>query len=270
MTAAAAGTTPGANARRPLALRIALALLAALLFAGFFALGTWQVERRAWKLALIERTDQRVHAAPVAPPAIDRWPQVDVADDEYRHVQLDGRFLHDKETLVQATTDLGSGYWVLTPLQLADGSIVLVNRGFVLPAQRERGARADNEPAGPVRVTGLLRMTEPKGALLRRNEPAAGRWYSRDVKAIAEARGLPAVAAVAPYFVDLDADPGAARGRPPVGGLTVIAFNNNHLVYALTWYSLALMMLGLAWHGWREGRREERRAQPPQDDDRRD
>ncbi len=265
MTAAAAGTTPGDTARRPLALRIALALLAALLFAGFFALGTWQVERRAWKLALIERTDQRVHAAPVAPPGIDRWPQVNVADDEYRHVQLTGRFLHDKETLVQATTDLGSGYWVMTPLQAVDGSIVIVNRGFVSQAQRERGARADNEPAGPVSLTGLVRMTEPKGALLRHNEPAAERWYSRDVQAIAQARGLLPESKVAPYFVDLDAD-AAHRSRPPVGGLTVIAFNNNHLVYALTWYAMALMMLGLAWHGWREGRR----AQPPQDDGHRD
>jgi surfeit locus 1 family protein len=92
-------------------------------------------------------------------------------------------------------------------------------------------------------VTGLLRITEPEGAMLRSNDPAAGRWFSRDVAAIAAARGL---TDVAPYFIDAD----GASGGPdsPVGGLTVIRFHNNHLVYAITWYSLALMLAGGVVH----------------------
>ena len=91
--------------------------------------------------------------------------------------------------------------------------------------------------AGETTVTGLLRITEPGGMLLRSNDPAAERWFSRDVEAIAAARGL---TDVAPYFIDAD----AASDGPgwPVGGLTVIKFHNNHLVYALTWYGLALMV----------------------------
>ena len=102
--------------------RLALALCALAAFAGFFALGTWQLERRAWKLDLIERVDQRVHAPAGDAPGPGQWPRVNRADDEYRHVRASGRFLHDRETLVQATTELGSGYWVLTPLRMATRS----------------------------------------------------------------------------------------------------------------------------------------------------
>ncbi|MDH6166673.1 surfeit locus 1 family protein [Variovorax boronicumulans] len=244
---------------RSAAARVALAVCAALAFAGFFALGTWQVERRAWKLDLIARVDQRVHAPAAPPPARADWPQVNAANDEYRHVRLTGTFLHDKETLTQASTRLGAGFWVLTPLRTADGTVVLVNRGFVPPEARERVNRAATEAKGEVTVAGLLRITEPKGGFLRKNDPAADRWFSRDVQAIAAARGLNDVA---PYFVDAEADPSLPPETAdyPVRGLTVIAFPNSHLVYALTWYGLALMVLGGAWFVWRDGRRRAARA----------
>ncbi|AVS64162.1 surfeit locus 1 family protein, partial [Paracidovorax avenae] len=115
-----------------------LILVGIALFLGFLALGTWQVQRRAWKLALIERVDQRVHAAPVPLPPPAQWPQVDAAGHEYLPVAATGRWLSDKTVLAQATTDLGSGFWVMTPLQQADGTQVLVNRGFVPQDQRAR------------------------------------------------------------------------------------------------------------------------------------
>lgn len=222
-----------------------------MLFATFISLGTWQIERRAWKHELVERVDARVHAQPVAAPGPADWPKVNVADDEYKRVALAGHFLHDKETLVQAVTNIGSGFWVLTPLQTVDGATVLVNRGFVPPENRARAARQAGEPRGEVNVVGLLRITEPYGAFLRSNNAAGDRWFSRDVPAIAAARGL---TKVAPYFVDAAAVPNAAATEP-VGGLTVIAFADNHLVYALTWYALALMVVGGAWRFVRADRR---------------
>jgi surfeit locus 1 family protein len=261
LTASAGSATPaGDGGPRPTAVVVALAVVAFGLCAVLVALGTWQVERRAWKLDLIARVEQRVHAAPVAAPASGEWPRVSAARDEYRHVRMAGRFLHDRETLVQAVTALGAGYWVLTPLQAADGAVVLVNRGFVPAQQRDRRKRSAGAPGSEkgtttiVTVIGLLRMSEPGGAFLRRNDPAADRWYSRDVQAIAASRGL---TGVAPYFVDADADGGAAsraNGEPggadnePFGGLTVTAFHNNHLAYALTWYALALMVAAAAGH----------------------
>ena len=234
--------------------RVAIALVTLLVCAGLLALGTWQVQRRTWKLALIERVEQRAHApaAPVPGPA--RWPEVTAATDEYRRVQASGRWLDTDPAFVQAVTELGAGFWVLAPLALDDGSTLLVNRGFV--ATRTSAA----PPAGPVTITGLLRITEPGGGFLRRNDPAAERWYSRDVAAIAAARGL---GRVAPYFVDADAAAPAGTAPPPpagapVGGLTVIAFNNHHAVYAITWYTLALMA---AAAGWRLVREEQRGGQ---------
>jgi surfeit locus 1 family protein len=237
-----------ASARpRSAAARIGLLAAAVLAFCGFIALGTWQLERRAWKLDLIARVTQRVHAAAVDAPARPDWPRVAAATDEYRRVRVNGTYLHDRETLVAASTELGAGYWVLTPLRCTDGSIVLVNRGFVPPEQRDRAVRSAAAPSGAVAVTGLLRISEPGGTLLRHNDPAADRWYSRDTAAIARTRGLDGVA---PYFIDAEApvpgDPAAVPGAP-VAGLTVIAFRNSHLEYALTWYALAiLVVVGMA------------------------
>jgi surfeit locus 1 family protein len=104
-------------------------------------------------------------------------------------------------------------------------------------------------------LSGLLRISEPGGGFLRDNDPLHNRWFSRDVGAIAAAHGL---YNVAPYFVDADRaqDPAGAPDHP-VGGLTVISFHNTHLVYAFTWYALALMVAG-AW--WWVARGEAQRA----------
>jgi surfeit locus 1 family protein len=160
-------------------------------------------------------------------------PGLDLRSGEYRRVTATGTFLHDRETWVQALTERGAGFWVLTPLRTSTG-VVLINRGFVLPERRDPATRRAGQFAGPVTVTGLLRMSEPKGGFLRANDPAGDRWYSRDVPAIAAARGI---GQAAPFFVDADATPNP--GGWPVGGLTVLRFNNNHLVYALTWFGLA-------------------------------
>jgi surfeit locus 1 family protein len=241
------------HATRSSAANLVFALLGVLLFAGFVALGTWQLERRAWKHDLISRVEQRVHAHAVAAPFVADWPGINSVHDEYLRVDLTGQFQHDKETLVQAVTRLGSGFWVLTPLRRADGSMVLINRGFVPPETSFRAARAATEPKGEVTVTGLLRLTEPGGAFLRHNDALTDRWFSRDVAAIAAARGL---GPVAPFFVDAAASAAAASERlQPVGGLTVVSFTDNHFVYALTWYALALMVVGAAWRVVREQQR---------------
>jgi surfeit locus 1 family protein len=227
--------------RGPLAL-ILLALFGLCLFVGFIELGNWQVRRLAWKHDLIARVDQRVHAPPIAPPTRDQWPQVNAEHDEYRHVRVSGEFLHDRQTLIWAASDEGSGFFVVTPLRLADGSIVLVNRGFAPADWCGRDGHCSPGPSGPVTVTGLLRMSEPS-TLFRRNDPAHNSWYTRDVSAIAAARGL---AQVAPYFIDQDATPAASDASVhtwPEGGTAVINFPNNHLSYLITWYLMALLTL---------------------------
>lgn len=244
--------------------RVLLVILALLLVVLFAGLGTWQAVRLQWKLDLIERVDARVHAEPVAPPAAARWPQVSRESDEYRRVRLSGHYLYELTTPVQALSTLGSGFWLLTPLCTGEGHIIIINRGFI-PMSGEVAATYPARSAtpdacarvagnAPVEVTGLLRLDEPGGGFLRENDPRANRWFGRDLNAIAAARGLSGKFAVAPFFIDAASgvnDPAAPDS--PVGGLTVVSFQNNHLVYALTWYALALMVLGAWWWIARKG-----------------
>jgi len=219
-------------------LSAAAALLAA---ACLLALGVWQLERRVWKQELVAAVDARLKAAPVAVPGPGSWPALDARRDAYRRVRATGRFRHEKETLVQAVTVRGRGFWVLTPL-VTPRFTLLVNRGFIPPDRRDPASRRDGNPDGPVTVTGFLRISEPGGGFLRSNRPADNLWYSRDVEAIAAARGLERVA---PYFVDADASSNA--GGYPVGGLTIVVFRDHHLLYALTWFALAGLALLFAW-----------------------
>ncbi len=229
--------------RRPSAgLPIGVTLLAALMFGALCALGVWQLERLAWKRDLIARVDARIHAVPVPAPLSA------TKDNEYRRVRVDGIFLHDRATLVQAATIKGAGYWVMTPLKRNNGSIILINRGFVPPEAKSRYAR----PQGRVSITGLLRLTEPGGGFLRSNDPSANRWYSRDVAAIEQARRLSP--APFPYFIDVDAAP--QPEALPIGGLTVVSFPNNHLQYAITWFVLAAMVAAAYIYAMRQLRND--------------
>ena len=229
---------------------LVVAVLSLVAIAGLTALGFWQLERRDWKLHLIDQVAQRVDAAAIAAPGPAGWSSITTATDEYRHVRATGHFRNDEETLVEAVTVRGSGFWVLTPLVTDRGFTVLVNRGFVPADKRLPATRAAGQIGGQTSVTGLLRITEPGGGFLRSNDPKTDHWYSRDVAAIAAARRL---TGAAPYFIDADAAPNA--GGVPVGGLTVVAFPNNHLIYALTWFALALMLVGavafVAMDEWR-------------------
>jgi surfeit locus 1 family protein len=233
----------------------ALALLTIAFLAGFAlfaALGIWQVQRLHWKHDLIVRVDARIHAAPIPAPDAAAWAVATAHEQEYRRVALHGTWLAGHDTRTQAVTEAGAGHWLLRPLRRDDGSVVLVNLGFV--PEGVQVAAPSAERAG---VTGLLRLSEPGGGFLRRNVPAQERWYSRDVAAIATHRGLDGVL---PFFVDADAASAVQAGTPwPRGGLTVVRFRDSHLGYALTWIALALLVAGGAWRFALEERRIRRR-----------
>lgn len=218
--------------------------------AGFVALGNWQVRRLAWKEGLIRDVATRVHAVPVTAPGPSQWPKVVAGELQYLHVAVHGRFIDRPPTLVHGTSSQGYGFWVMAPLQTTDGFIVLVNRGYVpadLP-EAAPGTAALAPPRGELTLRGLLRFSEPGGGVLRRNHPAQGRWYSRDVAAIAAAQNLPS-SRVAPYFVDADTRPGGPA--LPLAGQTVIHFPNHHLGYAITWYLMALGCVVAGVLAWR-------------------
>jgi surfeit locus 1 family protein len=220
-------------------------MLAAAALAVLIGLGTWQLQRLAWKNTLIGAASERAAATPVAIPPEGEWAAIRPTDYEYRRVTVSGTFRHDLEIAV--FTDLpsargafrGTGWWILTPLVQANGSVIIVNRGFVPADRKDPATRSSGQVSGPVTLTGLLRATEERNTFTPADDPRANNWFTRDPAAIAAAKGLDRVA---PFFVDADA---SAPGGLPQGGETRLVFPNRHFEYALTWYGLALALIGV-------------------------
>lgn len=222
-------------------------------------LGTWQLQRLAWKSALLETIEQRTTLPPVPLPASAAWPQLDPAAYAYRHVVLTGSFSHDQEARVFRPLEeprgrySGLGDLILTPFHLASGGIVIVNRGFVPEDRLDPATRAAGQVAGEVTITGLMREPESRNPFTPADQPQERLWFTRDPASIAAALQL---GAVAPFTIDQDAT--ALPGGLPQGGETVLAIPNNHLSYALTWFGLAVAVVAVyAASLWR------RRAGPP-------
>ncbi len=227
--------------------RLVAVAACALLVASFSALALWQWQRLQWKEALLARVAQIDREAAAPAPGPSDWPALNRTDDEYRALTVRGRFDPAREQQVLASTALGRGHWVMTPLQTDDGWWVWVNRGFVDDAHRNPATRPAPDLAELARP-GLLRLSE------RPWLPGMER-ASRDLARLSAAAGLPA-GRVAPYFVDARPMAGSAEASIawPRAGLTVLSFSNRHLGYALTWAALALAAVIGAFVVWRHGR----------------
>ena len=200
-------------------------------------LGSWQIQRLFWKEGLIA-----ARTAAVAAPAVPVPQNAAAARGmEFRHVTDTGVFLNGNEIFLGATSEGGvNGYQVLTPLREDGGRVVFVNRGFIPAELRDRAKRLAGEPNGPVRVEGLLRLP-PDGRpnwFLPDNRPDLNYWFWVDLPAMAAAARFDRVA---PFYIDADAAPNP--GGWPQGGVTRLALPNNHLQYAVTWFSLAVAMI---------------------------
>ena len=219
-----------------------LTIACALLFAGLCALGIWQLERLQWKLALIARVNGHMAAAPLT---LDQIKALGGDDAQYRRVRLSGRFDHAHEAYV-FTTDAGAPvYHVLTPLRLEGGRVLMVDRGEVPRELLNPATRAAGNVMGTVQVTGVWRVPDAPGAFTPPPDLAHRIWYARDLAAIAAADHLVLAARVV-----IEADSAPNPGGWPKGGQTVVSFRNQHLSYAVTWFGLALGLLGIwfAYH----------------------
>jgi surfeit locus 1 family protein len=213
-----------------------LAVLPAFLL--LVGLGTWQVQRMAWKEALIVELSARLAQPPAQLPATVAGP----AAAEFMPVRLRGRFLHDRELYLGARLYKGeAGFNVVTPFVLEDGRTVLVDRGWVPSARKAPATRAAGQIAGTVTIDGLVRRGGWKGSELFRpaNQPAENLWLWMDLP------GMAAGAGVADAITDVYVTAGAGEtpGGLPVGGQMQPQVSNNHLAYALTWYALAVALL---------------------------
>jgi len=215
----------------------------AILFAILCGLGSWQVQRLHWKLNLIATMNSHLAAAPLP---LDPAMQADAGEMQYRRVSLKGRFDHAKEAYVFATDAAGEQvYHVLTPFTVDYGRILMVDRGIVPPDRLAPANRLAGNMSGETRVTGIWRTPDRAGLFTPAPDAKHRIWYSRDLAAISAADH---VSLAAPVVIEADATPNP--GGWPKGGQTVMDLPNNHLSYAITWFGLALCLLGvwLAYH----------------------
>jgi surfeit locus 1 family protein len=243
---------------------VALAGVASLLGVGILvALGTWQLQRKAWKEDLIATLERRFAAAPMPLPSPEEWLALDRADLEFRRVRFTATFLYDREALVYGggsalrSDATGPGYWVFTPAQLANEALVMVDRGFVPEGRQDPARRPQGSAAGPLEIVGVLRWPEQPGWFSPPPDVAHNLWFVRDPAGMAAAKRL---GAVAPFYVEQESP-------PPPGGLPSPAklkvnLPNNHAQYMLTWYGLAAALAAVfaayALTQWRAGQ-----AAPP-------
>lgn len=207
------------------------------------SLGSWQMSRREWKEGLIAQISARTFAVPVALDEANRlWASGE--DIEYLRVKVRGRFLHDKELYLYAPDARGPGYQVVTPLEVAGGAIMLVNRGFVPAHLKDPETRKPGQFAAEVEIVGLARAPAARTLFTPDNDVAGNQWYWRDFHAMFRAAFENTERPYTPYFLDAEAEPKPPGGFP-AGGATRLALSNRHLEYALTWYGLAVTLLGV-------------------------
>jgi surfeit locus 1 family protein len=215
-----------------------------------FGLGNWQLERKVWKDSLIATTTARFSAAPVTLPPRERWPRLDQNEIEFLRVTFPAEFMNEQEALVYTAgsafrSDItGPGFWVFTPVRLAGGSVIVVNRGYIPYDRKDPKTRPQSALTGLVDVVGVMRWSEKRGMFTPPDEPQNNIWHLRNPQVLAAAKSW---GPVAPFYIDME-QPQVAGGLPRVGALTV-KLPNNHLQYAFTWFGLAgaLACVYLAW-----------------------
>lgn len=216
----------------------------AIMIAFLSSLGFWQLKRLDWKEGLIEMVEQRRTAPPVSLDTISTaWDESH--DVDFMTVKASGTFDHSKEQFYYVTKNGVVGWHVYVPLTLADGRVLIVNRGFVPDQLREQSKRSDNLPTGEVSFTGLARNApfEKPNSFVPNNDLAKNIYHWKSISEMASQMGDKTRVQFLSFFVDVGSSP--SNGKYPQSGSTRISFPNSHLQYAFTWFGLALALLGV-------------------------
>jgi surfeit locus 1 family protein len=199
------------------------------------ALGSWQVHRLHWKKSIIADREAALARVPLSVDSISRAG----ASLWFRPVSATGAFLHDSEIYMDGKSHRGHpGGQVVTSLRLQRGGVVFINRGWVPRELRYTNKRLAGQVAGTVTVTGILRRTARSSDWIPVNRPEKDLWYSIDVVRMAQRHGL---VGIRPFYIE--AGPAANPGGWPLGRKPVVLLSNNHLQYAFTWFSFAVVLL---------------------------
>ena len=200
-------------------------------------LSLWQVERLEWKQGLLAKIAERMDADEMPLPPPSDWADYDAREAEYTRVLIEGRFLPVEFHYFTQGERGAPGYAVISPLEIADGAIVFVDRGFVPVALKDAASRG-GIPQGEQRFTGIIRAPSERGTFDGRDDPEKNIWMVRDPAVMGDELDAQRIA---PFIVE--AEEGAFPGEWPKAGRTRVDIPNNHLDYALTWGGLALVLI---------------------------
>jgi surfeit locus 1 family protein len=160
-----------------------------------------------------------------------------VPDWAFRHVHVAGHFESDKALWLYGRTYEGkAGIHLLVPLIRADGNAVLIDRGFV-PFEHGGTLAQYRSAGGDVEIDGIARQPEPGGLFVPANQPANNIWYTVDVSAMGQASGEK----LAPLYIAAKSD-GNTGWPAATGGTEGTGIRNEHLQYAIFWYSMTLVL----------------------------
>jgi len=252
----------GPLSRRPAV--TGFAVFTALMVLVFAGLGIWQLQRRAEKHALIAMLNERLAAAPAPLPPRSQWNALTPGRDEFRRIAFSATYAPLPDAMVYSAGSAvrndvsGPGTWAFLPAQLADGNTIVVNTGFVQNTMQDR-AQQDRAvrrliTGDPVQLTGYIRFPESAGALTPSESVAKRLWFTRDHLAMSRVLGwVEGGKAVAPFYVDLET-PAPESGIPKPGPLSV-HLKDDHLQYAITWFTLAFAVVVAFGVWWRTQRR---------------
>ena len=232
----------------------------------FVGLGLWQLQRRVEKHALIAALTERLAAATVPLPPPSQWSALTAERDEFRRVSFNATYAHLADAMVYSSGSAvrddisGPGTWAFLPARLSTGETVVVNAGFVPNTMQDRGmedravaplvAVAPVATDRPVTLAGYLRFPERAGLLTPAENPATRLWFVRDHLSMARALSW---GEVAPFYIDLET-PVPENGIPKPGALQV-HLKDDHMQYAITWFSLAGAVV-IAFLVWLRGLRQ--------------
>ncbi|MDE2601098.1 MAG: SURF1 family protein [Bradyrhizobium sp.] len=230
---------------------------------GLVSLGIWQLQRRVEKHALIAALTERLAEAPGALPQPSQWGALTPAKDEFRRVQFQATYESKPDAMVYSSGSAvredisGPGTWAFLPARLSSGETVVIDAGFVPNTMQDR-AQQDQavkplHTDAPVMVTGYLRFPEKAGMLTLQENLAKRLWFTRDHLAMAARLGW---GTVAPFYIDLE-QPVPSSGIPKPGPLEV-HLKDDHMQYAITWFSMAGAVL-IAFGAWLRAQRRRSR-----------
>ncbi|MCY4334132.1 MAG: SURF1 family protein [Litoreibacter sp.] len=199
------------------------------------SLGTWQVQRLAWKEGILAEIAQEIAAPPVALPA-----QADPETDRYLPVMLEGDFTGEELHVLFSIKNVGPGYRVIALFNTKDGRRVLVDRGFAFTNEKDLNRSADN-----VSLIGNLHWPNEIDSFTPEPDIEGNIWFARDLPAMAEELGAE------PLLIVARSETPRTPGVSPVP-VTPTGIPNDHLQYAITWFLLAIAWAGMtAYLLWR-------------------